>query len=82
MAFGMLPEPGKMGWHGERQIGPCVEGCDHPSCRKTREMSKTECEICGEPIGYETKFQRDEDGKLVHFTCNMEKYEEENHETS
>ena len=77
MAYSMLPEPGKMGHHGEVQIGACIEDCDHPSCKATREMAHTKCKICGEEIGYETKFQKDEDGDLVHFICNLEKYEEE-----
>ncbi len=55
MAAGSFAEPGKV-INGE-EIGPCVdEQCGHIDCTDTRKKAAMRCEICGEPIGYETLF--------------------------
>ena len=70
MAYGRLPEPGT-------EFGPCEGECNHTDCNKTREMAETECGICSEKIGYETNFQKDRNGNLVHHICNLDKIEME-----
>lgn len=71
MASSALPEPGKI-VRGE-EIGPCVEPCEHRDCAETRRMAESICSICGQEIGYETRFYREPDqdspNKLVHAIC-------------
>lgn len=79
MGWSRLPEPGKM--VRKREIGPCKdENCGHKDCEKTREMARSKCLICGEEIGYETRFYNsiiEQKGKediegLVHAVCEEE----------
>lgn len=48
MAAGFLSKPGT-------EHGPCEE-CKHTDCAMTRRIAESDCEICGEPIGYEKRF--------------------------
>lgn len=68
MAAGTLSAPGT-------EHGPCEEKCEHADCRETRLMSATVCHYCEEPIGYETRFYRDEGGELVHASCHEDSIE-------
>lgn len=71
MAAAMLAEPGT-------KAGPCIEPCDHPDCRVTRDMASCHCEICGGVIGYGRRYyyrgkNDDREGGdpfgLVHASC-------------
>ena len=62
MAAGMLSKPGS-------EYGPCAGECDHTDCAATRRMAETPCRICKEPIGYDRRFYREDDGSLVHAVC-------------
>lgn len=70
MAAGRLPKPGT-------EFGPCLdEKCGHIDCNSTRKQAKTECDICGKPIGYETRMYQNPDNPsgVVHADCLEEKY--------
>jgi hypothetical protein len=61
MASIRLPFPGT-------EYGPCKEDCEHKDCKATKEMATTKCYICGQEIGYDTGFYRDDHG-LSHAIC-------------
>lgn len=49
-----------MGWKivsapGE-EYGPCSEACTHPDCLAKAQLAEAVCPLCGERIGYETRF--------------------------
>lgn len=69
MAYAVLPEPGTA-------TGPCVPSCQHTDCALTREMSAAVCPVCGEPIGYERRFNSHGDG-YAHWACLLEQAEKE-----
>jgi len=68
MGWGMLSEPGT-------QYGPCKESCEHTDCAATRKDAATKCTICGETIGYGTKFYYTDEG-AEHALCTWKKEEE------
>ena len=74
MAYGILPEPGKI--VNGLEIGPCVKDCHHPDCKCTRDQAATKCYICGKEIGYETEFTKDNQS-LVHYLCLIKKIDSE-----
>lgn len=49
MAAGILSKPGT-------KYGPCANECGHVDCAHTRKMATSNCTICNQPIGYETRF--------------------------
>ena len=69
MASGTLPKPGKI-VRGEK-IGPCVNPCSHTDCAEVRRMAAAQCNVCGAPIGYETRFYYAEslEGQFIHAKC-------------
>lgn len=70
MAAGMLPLPGT-------EYGPCVSACEHRDCAATRTTAESVCPLCGDPIGYETRYYvlswdavvEGEDPAPVHGVC-------------
>jgi hypothetical protein len=62
MAASALPKPGS-------KYGPCETDCEHRDCAATREMADHNCVGCGDKIGYEIRFYRDDDGDLIHMVC-------------
>jgi hypothetical protein len=62
MAAGVLSPPGT-------KVGPCLEPCKHRDCAETRRMAESACTICGKPIGYDTRFYRDDTDSYVHAVC-------------
>lgn len=73
MAAATLPTPGT-------EVGPCTTACEHTDCAETRRMAETCCVYCGQPIGYETRFYRNNGNErdlpagaivreYVHATC-------------
>jgi len=75
MAWSTLPKPGKT-VNGE-YIGPCIDECSHRDCLETRRMAMTRCHFCEKTIGFEAPFQKDQDGRLVHFLCAVTEVENE-----
>jgi hypothetical protein len=65
MAAATLPEPGT-------KFGPCIT-CQHRDCAETRAMAAHPCRLCGQPIGYNTRFYQDPTSAdphvLVHARC-------------
>lgn len=51
MAAISLPEPGS-------EYGPCDRDadCQHIDCVATRDAAAEACQICGKPIGYNTRY--------------------------
>lgn len=66
MAAGYICPPG-------HEYGPCAEECEHTDCIRTRNMAESACNICGEDIGYETRFYNygkpGTDENLCHALC-------------
>jgi hypothetical protein len=66
MAASTLPAPGT-------EYGPCHESCDHRDCARTRRDAAENCRLCGNEIGYETRFYSDPEpawiSSLVHALC-------------
>jgi hypothetical protein len=62
MAASALPKPGS-------KYGPCETDCQHRDCAETRAMANCNCAGCGDKIGYERRFYRDEADDLIHATC-------------
>jgi hypothetical protein len=62
MAAGTLPSPGT-------EYGPCADSCQHRDCALTRSEAATGCKLCGEAIGYETRYYNDNEYGLVHARC-------------
>lgn len=55
MAFGVIPPAGTT-------FGPCIDAsCGHRDCEASRVMAKSTCRYCGNPIGYDARFNRDPD---------------------
>jgi hypothetical protein len=69
MGWLILPKPGT-------ELGPCVEECKHTDCAATRKEATAPCSFCGDPIGYDVKFQYN-DGKICHMGCLWKSIEEE-----
>ena len=68
MVDGIFPNPGT-------ERGPCIDPCNHMSCKLVRGMAERTCYICEEKIGYEMKFYDDRKFKtLTHAIC-LEKEE-------
>lgn len=61
MAASVIPTSGS-------KYGHCEEDCNHRDCDEQRCMASSLCKECGEPIGYEIRFYRDEFG-LSHARC-------------
>lgn len=61
MAAGYLPRPGT-------PYGPCAGKCKHRDCAAIRESAAQQCPICGEPIGYDKRIYRKDEGH-VHADC-------------
>jgi hypothetical protein len=62
MAAGQLPRPGT-------EYGPCADPCAHTDCAATRAMAASPCRVCGQEIGYDTGFYREDSGTLVHVSA-------------
>jgi hypothetical protein len=67
MAAGVLSSPGT-------EFGPCADPCQHKDCAATRLTSVSFCVICGEQIGYETRYYMADggtpkDGPWEHAAC-------------
>lgn len=62
MAAGVLSKPGT-------KYGPCNTACKHLDCAQTRQWADAQCSRCTKPIGYDTRFYRNEDSTLVHAVC-------------
>lgn len=63
MAAGIISKPGT-------QFGPCFQsGCQHTDCNHSRKMAVTQCRLCLETIGYETRYYNDDTYGLVHAAC-------------
>ena len=48
MAAGTIAAPGT-------EAGPCTEPCEHFDCKMARADAASPCQICGKPIGFETR---------------------------
>ena len=71
MAAGVLPKIGT-------KYGPCEGECQHKDCALNRKMAEAPCKICGEPIGYDTRFYNVGDSNgldLTHALCEEERIE-------
>lgn len=73
MSYVIVGEPGS-------KYGPCVEECGHLDCRAARIQASCVCQICGEQIGFATKWTRvDYQGvgkwEAVHLLCLMKREE-------
>lgn len=66
MSAAKLPAPGTV-------LGPCPRPCEHTDCAAARIQAKDPCAICNKPIGWETRFYKDE-GRLVHAACLESRY--------
>lgn len=62
MAAGILPKPGT-------KYGPCRKLCLHRDCNSIKLDARAKCHICSKPIGYNVRFYREDDGRLVHALC-------------
>lgn len=62
MAAARLASPGT-------DYGPCKKDCKHIDCAETRKQAATHCFRCWMVIGYEVRFYRADDGRLVHAVC-------------
>jgi hypothetical protein len=62
MAPSALPKPGS-------KYGPCKTACQHTDCAATRAMADRNCTGCGDKIGYERPFYRDDADDLIHAVC-------------
>ena len=71
MGWGTLPAPGT-------EYGPCEADCQHRDCASGRTMLASKCRLCGEQIGPDRPFYRDDDAPapeggwpyaLVHAVC-------------
>ena len=60
MAAAILSTPGTL-------FGPCAEPCQHSDCSSIRMIAETLCHFCEKPIGFDTRFYKDND--YVHATC-------------
>lgn len=70
MAAGRLPKPGtEFGPCPIQTYGPHLGGCEHTDCALTRQMAATACPLCGEPIGYDTRYYASGQHGLVHASC-------------
>jgi len=64
-----MPSPGAKNFRGE-EIGPCLnEQCGHTDCALNRARAAALCHVCGFPVGYETRFYIESDGRSVHAAC-------------
>lgn len=76
MSAGTIPAPGT-------DLGPCTTTrsrgleltCGHTDCAASRADAATPCGLCGAPIGYETRYYRDDAHGLVHALCLESSYE-------
>lgn len=60
-----VPKPGS-------KYGPCLTPCHHRDCALSMSTAVSICRLCGKPIGYETRYYRDEQlgsGEWVHAYC-------------
>ncbi len=65
----MLAAPG-------HQFGPCLnENCKHNQCVLYRIDAESLCPLCGNRIGYETRYYREDEQPLIHAGCIDEKQE-------
>ncbi len=56
--------------------GPCPKSCKHTLCSGLRNIAKSECVSCDEPIGYEHGFTTTKEPKqYVHTKCLKENIE-------
>ena len=62
MAAGQIAAPGAA-------AGPCVQDCEHRDCALTRAMAESICRLCGDAIGYDTRFYEEDPGGYVHALC-------------
>ena len=62
MAAGVLSKPGT-------EYGPCEDECSHRDCKASRATADDKCIFCKEPIGYDTSFYDEDDGKHSHALC-------------
>lgn len=62
MAASELPRPGS-------KYGPCAKRCAHTDCAATRAMADRNCTGCGQKIGYDQRFFREDSGDLIHLLC-------------
>jgi hypothetical protein len=60
----------------EQELGPCLEPCEHRSCRQMREDAASLCRICSRPIGWNNPIYYEEQG-LVHRDCLISEVERE-----
>ena len=75
MATAKLPAPGAtitdIATGEPKEVGPCVEPCEHTDCALTRGLASFPCTLCGQPIGYETAYYRSGHG-LYHAACSWD----------
>lgn len=65
MAAGILPP------ESGHELSPCVK-CEHRDCAATRVLAASICRLCDKPIGWETRFYKDEvaaGSEWVHALC-------------
>lgn len=74
MGYGTVQKPGDV-------YGPCAFDCHHIDCTALRQLVKSACRICGEVIGYETNFYREDEG-AVHTVCRWKETEKGGEETN
>jgi len=60
-------------------LGPCInQQCGHVRCQYLRKIAAAKCTTCGKPIGYESRYRRNEDGSgFTHTACVYTKHPEE-----
>lgn len=79
MGWSTIPKPGEKvkDRNGEmREIGPCVEDCEHNYCEALRANAERLCPHCQKPIGYDTKHYGWFD-TIEHAVCLWKKVEAE-----
>lgn len=66
MAAYALPAPGT-------EHGPCSGECIHRDCASSRKEAEKPCDVCGEPVGYETLIYFLPDEKIAHAACEIKR---------
>lgn len=49
--------------------------CRHLDCNAAVTLIRTDCGLCGKPIGLDTKYCHDEQGRPEHFLCALKSKE-------
>ena len=47
----------------------CDKSCKHTDCAHTRKMAESPCFYCKKPIGYNTRFYREDSIDIYHALC-------------